>query len=46
MSTARRGLPALPTIFRSVADNKVCNRQIARVSDFEIKIVVENESDP
>ena len=38
-------LPALPSILRSLAENKVCNRQIARVSDFEIKIVVENESD-
>ena len=32
-------------ILRSVAENKFCNRQIARISDFEIKIVVENESD-
>ena len=38
-------LPALPSILRSLAENKICNRQIVRVSDFEIKIVVENERD-
>jgi hypothetical protein len=32
-------------LFRSVTKNKFCDRQIARISDFEIKIVVDNESD-
>ena len=45
MRTPYGGLPILPTIFRSLSENKVCNRQIARVSNFEIKVVVENESD-
>jgi hypothetical protein len=35
----------LPTLLRSVAENKFCNRQIARVSDFQIKVVVKNNSD-
>ena len=32
-------------ILLSGAENKFCDWQIARISDFEIKIVVENESD-
>ena len=32
-------------ILRSVAENKFCDWQIAWISDFEIKIVIENESD-
>jgi hypothetical protein len=42
---ACRGLTTLPTIFRSISENKVGNRQIAQVSDFEIKVVIDNESD-
>ena len=32
-------------ILFSLSENKVRERQITRVSDFEIKVVVENESD-
>ena len=34
-----------PMILLSGAENKFCDWQIARISDFEIKTVVENESD-
>jgi hypothetical protein len=30
---------------RSLSENKVCNRQIVRVSDLEIEFVVEDQSD-
>jgi len=32
-------------IVRSLSENKVCDWQITRVGDFEIKVVVEDESD-
>jgi hypothetical protein len=43
--SARRFTRVLPTLLRSIAKNKFCNRQIAWVSDFQIKVVVKNESD-
>ena len=42
---AAHGVTRLPTLVCSLAENKFCNRQIARVSDFEIKVVIENDSD-
>jgi hypothetical protein len=32
-------------IVRSLSQNKVCNRQIVPVSDFEIEVVIEDQSD-
>jgi hypothetical protein len=38
-------LPFKTRIVRSLSENKVSNRQIVRVSDFEIKVVVDDQSD-
>lgn len=45
LRAARTECAALPTFIRSLPENEVCDWQIMRVSDFEIKVVVEDESD-